>query len=230
MSDPHVSHFELMRHLARELSDERNAALEAHLASCAPCRRAHEALREVQANGRALAPPPPWAIAAPPKKNKPWIAGVLAAAAAAALFFLLPQKETVRSKSSGDLRAYCRAPGSEQPRRCESGDRVAPGTALMFEAHFERDRHLMLLGRDETGAWQTYFPRQGDASVLVPSGVHDFMGASLVLDGAPGEESFVLYAADRSFDRRALEGGALPDFIEKLELHFVEDPSPGIER
>lgn len=225
MIETHASRFELMRLLARELSEERARSLEAHLASCKNCRKTHNELQELQARGQKLAPPPPWISNDTRRFPLRIFAGVLAAAAAVAFFVLAPPQDGVRSKGRGALQVHCRAPNNDRPQRCESGEHLAPGTALMFEAHFDSARYLMLLGRDDDSSWRAYFPRQGETSVLVAAGTHDFMGASLVLDGAPGEERFVLYASERSFERRDLEG-TLPDSIEKIEVIFIEDQEP----
>lgn len=98
----------------------------------------------------------------------------------------------------------------------------------MFRLQLGGDRQVMMFGRDSTNIWKQYFPREGGDSVLVRQQQEDFLGASLKLDAAPGEEKFVIFISAEKFSENTLSS-AWTDFsrlrsdIEAVELSFKKN-------
>jgi hypothetical protein len=231
MNPSHVSRFDLMRLLARDLDRLQREVIEEHLVACAECRDAKAEVAEIQASGARVAPPL-LIVERERPQSRMMIWGPIGAAAAAviAVFVaVLPEQGGVRSKGTDSLLVFCRAPNAERAERCTSGDRVKPKTALMFEARLEGDRHLLLAGRDAASPWKVYFPREAKTSALVRQQQSDFLSASLVLDETPGTERFILFISDRPFELRevepALAGAKPPAHIRALELALTKDRS-----
>ena len=157
------------------------------------------------------------------------IAGGAAAALAAgiALFALKPDANIaiIRAKNGDELHLSCWPPGAPKAERCASGDRVVPSTAVMFHLRLGGDRQVMMLGRDGTGAWKRYFPRDANTSAPVAREETDFLHASLKLDATPGAERFVVFVSERAFEESEARGildahAAPPNRIEALEAQL----------
>lgn len=201
MFDEHPTRFEWMRLAMSELDQTRSAVLRDHAASCAQCGAELKALLDTQAAGAENAP-----AFVPPARVLPLRPlGALALAASVAAAVILIPRETVRGKGEAAISILCQAPAQERPSSCRSGDQVRPGTAIAFRARLEQDTHLMIVGRDDRHEWKTYFPKEGERSVLVSKTVSDFMAASLVLDAVGSRETFVVFSSPKPFDRRAIE-------------------------
>ncbi len=217
MTDAHPSRFTMTRLLAGEISGAERVELKEHLNDCAHCTTAYAALESVQVQGEREAPP----LKLPERRaaRPHWYGLALAGASALVVFAaVLPHGGEIRSKGAGARVEFACKDG---PRvwRCQSGERVRPGTAVAVRVELVSPRWLMLLGRDGSGRWRTYLPSGGEGAVLVAAGARDPLGASLVLDETPGEERFVLVMARRAFSRADL----LPEDPDMVALRLTSD-------
>ena len=121
-----------------------------------------------------------------------WLGAAGAAALAAAVVVLLRPPVTpddgIRLKGAS-LRFVVQRDGVVSPGR--TGDVVRAGDALRFVVTLGEPRYLLLVGlgaRDEASAW---FPYNGEASERLGAGVDQALPGSVVLDDAPGDETFV---------------------------------------
>jgi len=213
MADEHLGRLQLMRILARETE-----AGVGHLARCEACARVHRELAEVRDQGAHEAP----RLALAPRP-KPWFAQpwLVPAAAFAAMLLVVPRffGDEIRAKGGLSLVASCKDEARIWP--CAPGEKVRPGTAIMFEIDTSADRELMLLGRDVTKVWSTYLDDHG-RSVSRKAGHGALMPNSLVLDASPGQECFLLVTAPQPFERKDVDpdGDRFPAESETATLCF----------
>jgi anti-sigma factor RsiW len=139
-----------------------------------------------------------------------WLgSGALAAAASVVLFLAFSRDAdlgSVRSKGSRLLDFYVKSGGVV--RRGGPGEVVRPGDALRFVVPRAEQRYLVVLGRDSRGVASVYFPpgalaeRAASGGEELGSGVA--LGASVVLDDAPGDERLYGVFCDRAVSTQAL--------------------------
>jgi hypothetical protein len=138
-----------------------------------------------------------------------WLgSGALAAAASIVLFLAFSEDPElgVRSKGSRLLDFYVKSAG--QVRLGAPGELVHAGDALRFVVPRTELRYVVVLGRDSRGVASVYFPRGASAEraesggEALGSGVA--LGASVVLDDAPGEERLYGVFCERAASTQAL--------------------------
>ena len=139
-----------------------------------------------------------------------WLgSGALAAAASFVLFLAFsrdPELSGVRSKGSGLLDFYVKSAGGV--RLGAPGERVRPGDALRFVVPRTERRYLVVLGRDSRGVASVYFPG-GALAERAESGGEALgwgvaLGASVLLDDAPGDERLYGVFCERAVSTQAL--------------------------
>ena len=139
-----------------------------------------------------------------------WLgSGALAAAASVALFLAFSRDPELgmRSKGSRRLDFYVKSAG--QVRLGAPGELVHAGDALRFVVPRTERRFLAVLGRDSRGVVSLYFPRGARAEPAAnggePLGSGVALGASVVLDDAPGDERLYGVFCERAVSTQALE-------------------------
>jgi hypothetical protein len=230
MHEGHLSPFALMRLLAGEVAGEERARMATHLDACRDCAGVLAGLEAEQRQGARETP-----LLVLPRRRRWWPArfgvgfgvGLVAAAAAVVAVAVLPREVGIRPKGGAHVEFACK----DGPRiwTCLSGERVRAGAAVAVRVRLDGPRWLMLMGRDGTGRWRTYLPASGKEAVRFQADVSDPLGSSLVLDETPGEERFVLVAAQRAFRRGDLlpAGDGAPELrvpmgFEVAELRLIK--------
>jgi hypothetical protein len=239
MGSEHLSPFTLMRLLGEEVGDER-PHLEAHLESCPACAAALAEQRAIQDEGARRAPGMVEGVARGARASRPlrrplWLGLAAAGACAVALAIVRPPVAPggFRLKGASRFEFACRDGG--RVWRCGSGERVEPGTGVGIRVVLDAPGWLVVLGRDSSRRWRSYLPGEGESAVPAATGASDPLGQSLVLDGSPGEERFVVVVAPRPFRWAELLDGAdaealrLPDGFESGELRLTKSSSGGGE-
>lgn len=181
--------------LSGELRSEHVEPLSRHVSECPRCGARHATLvRERERFLRTHAPPMP----VPPRRTAPAlrrsIALSAAALSAAAALALMVQREDASSggeRAKGGERIGVFIKHGEQVRRGYDGDTVQPGDRLRLTYTSDRESYLALLGRDETGRVDIYYPA-GTHAVRVAAGRGQPLPLSVELDATPGRERFFL--------------------------------------
>jgi len=211
-------HFALVRHLARELSDEEERTLAAHLAGCQRCRRELQQIvdeqreyEEVQPAFSAL-----WSQVrvrpAPPAKPSParwpallWKLGVPAMAACAVLIWgALRERPRSAVDYKGSVAVQIVVKRQAEQFVLDERRRLCPEDALRFViTSGPRESHLAVLSIDGQGAVSIFYPdpaRGGGPPLrLSGAGRHELPG-SVILDQTTGAERILVLWSPRTYD------------------------------
>jgi hypothetical protein len=209
----HLSTLELVRFRAGELSPDRHAAAQQHLADCSTC---HARADAAQADDDAVAvePLPDWlpreGAAQSPGQWALWVRRWLPAStslAAAALMLVVALPVLRAPAMSGDgLRSKGELPAMEVwvdsdggARPLEVGEALQEGDRVQLFYDPRGADRVALAGRDHTGAIEIY-------GVLAP--VRDGLQPApfaLTLDDAPGNQELFVVVGDAGLDAAAAE-------------------------
>jgi len=185
-----LSAYQLDRYLVGELPAVEAAQLREHLASCARCREAKEALSAAQSDYLSLAPP----LRRPPRAGRAVAWGVGAVALAATCVLAL-SPQGIRSKGAPmSIGMYVQH--EQVVRRALPGEAVAPGDLVRFAYSSRQPRYLAILSVDGAGIASVYFP-DGPSAVGVPAAEDAPLPLGTRLDGVLGEEQVVALFCDR---------------------------------
>jgi len=204
-----VSELLLDRLVAGELAAPERGAVLRHLAGCPNCAD-RQRRREQEAQSFAATAPPlrraqPVAAApviplnvAPSRRRGRVLAGAAGVAALAAAVVLVPLV-----RQSGGGRPGIKGPGLVQVfvnhegslREYLPGDTVSSGDALAFilQPAPPPASHLVVLGRDGSGAVKVYHPEDGSAAAPLALARDGSLPFSVQLDATPGPEAFLFY-------------------------------------
>jgi hypothetical protein len=206
--------------LEARIAGERTAATEAHLSACAGCRRYIEELEQAQraflterpaerfvAELRARTPSPAPSVLRPAWLGRwqiPAFAALVAPALAcvAALMLLRPppspspESPNVRLKGARLEVLFLRR-GMTEPSVVTDETLLRPGDRLRFAFAAPRAGHLLILGRDGTGAVAAYYPTGAARSFPVRPEDPSTLPGAVALDEAPGPEEVYLVFSER---------------------------------
>ncbi len=197
----HISVFTLERLVAGELGGEVGRGVEEHLAGCALCERRHQ---ELQRDQQRFVTELPYAafrveherrrVAAVRRRRWRWAWLAPAAVAAAGLVAVwVPDPESGdRLKGPGVALSMVDAAG----RPIGSGAALAPGATVQLSYDAGDHGYLALVGADERGAVEVYYPEGSARMGPVPDGARGRFPFALQLDEGRGVERFFLVVAD----------------------------------
>jgi hypothetical protein len=153
-----------------------------------------------------------------PKHRRRALLGGAALTAAAALIVLVrrTQNPGEGSEGSGMVRVFVNRDG--QIREHDPGDTVSPGDALAFalEPPAPPTSHLVVLGRDASGAVKLYHPEDGTAAAPVQLTSAGSLPFSVQLDEIPGPEAFFFFVC----------AGPVPVDAVRASLLAPDDAAP----
>ncbi|MCB9687857.1 MAG: hypothetical protein H6738_18960 [Alphaproteobacteria bacterium] len=185
--DGHLSDLGLELLEAGEIGRE---VVQEHLDGCATCRARWQALADDDVLPLPARPTPRPAN----RPNPGWLGlGALVALAAAVVLVVLlrPRPDTFRPRG-GDgigLEVWVERDGRSVP--LVGGESVVPGERLGFRIIDPRGGHLLVAGRDATGAWYPCWPPDGRSRELGPSVDPRQLDAAVAFDDVPGDEELV---------------------------------------
>jgi hypothetical protein len=194
---------------AGELSTERLADVERHLAECDACASRRRAIDEGKAAFERESPK--FSELARPRRpaGRLWAFGAtLAAAAALVLALRVPRDEgSLRTKGAEHVGFFVEHGGVV--REGVASEVVAPGDRLQLVYTSKSARYLAVLSRDGAGHASIYFPKAPEA-VRIEAGSSTPLPYSLLLDETTGVETLYALFCDRAEPleplRKALEG------------------------
>jgi len=211
----HLAELALRRYRAGELSAEKCAETDHHLATCASCRSKLRMLVEEQRAFQHDIPFERFAGGVERAQRVPrarprnlWAAGLGGALAAAAVAVFLVRttppthngikggsvEATVRVASANTLAQRAVPPGSQ--------DILAPGERIRLGYRTADARYLAALSVDEQGEVTPLYPESGPALAVSPTDKTIFLPDSLEFTGA-GRERVFLFLARTPFDSAA---------------------------
>jgi hypothetical protein len=221
-----LSALKLARWAAGELGPAQSEEVRAHVAGCARCAAAAEALRP-PGGGGAL---PPLRAVAPARAARP--RGVIAlaaglAAAAAVVLVLRTDAPGERAKGSG-VGVSMYVLHGDAVRKAGPGEVVAPGDAVRFAVTTPAPGYVAILSLDPAGRASIYFP-QGLRAAPVEAGADVPLPTATRLDATVGEERVVALLCERAIEleplRAALEAGSgevIPEGCEVARWRFFK--------
>jgi hypothetical protein len=226
MTDHTFSTTDLLSYFTGDLREEKRRAIEAHVASCASCRRF---LVNLESEKSAfLADHPFDATVTLPKRQEPHrmlpflrhqyyaLAASLVLFVAAGYLYLASRPGTEnRIKGDVGLKAFVQnSTGNIEKRR----DRIYhTGEKIQFLYSCAVENRFVLLGIDTTGAITTYYPTAGDSSCTLERGADIPLPNSIVLDEYTGREAFLAV-----FSKKPL---FVPEVKERLAALFARTRS-----
>jgi hypothetical protein len=181
--------------LAGELTQVDRDALEAHAASCEPCRRRRSELIEAQRSFASSAPVFAALAGRAPSRPRWWRAAAPVLAAAAALllalgrpwqYWLERDDGATRTKGSvAQLSWVVRRGGRVVVGRPDQP--LHAGDALGFAIRAREPVYVAVLGRDAAGRVSVYYPEAAELA-LVSAGGDQPLPLAVELDATPGDE------------------------------------------
>lgn len=170
-----------------------------HLASCARCQRALEAIQAARAHFEAAVLPRTMDMVEQRARRRFWHRSLarwslLPALAAAAALVLVVHGRDVPSapepelgiKGAATLRVFVQRSGRGVQVR--DGDRLAPGDQIRFVVQPGGARYVLVASVDGTGNATIYFPYDGRESGRIADDPRIELPGSIVLDAAAGPE------------------------------------------
>jgi hypothetical protein len=214
------SDLDLDRLALGELSAERAAEVNKHLAESPSCAARSAEFMGVHLLERPL--PPPRAATNVPARLRHITQGVLfaAALAAAMLFVVRPSDDVVTMKGDGDaFEVFVSRPSGDGV--LGEGARVAPGDRLRFVVHTTAPQTVAVLSIDGAGTVSVYSPPRP----LAP-GRAELPGA-IELDNVRGREVLMAFTCDHAVDAgslvAAVKAGTTPAGCDVMR-HTLEKP------
>lgn len=223
-----------------ELPVEARAAAETHLAACAACAAARDALAGDRAAYLARADVPTLAadaLARAASARRPrflsrlsTVLGVATAAAAAVLVLSpRPHGTGTRTKGGFSLTTYVQHAESPGQGTLHAGEPVHPGDKIQFRVGADVRGYLAILAVDAAGAVSVYYPPGADAEPIGPG--RDLPLATAVeLDDTLGGETVIALLCRRPMAVAALAAAVRDGDAElpcvRLEHHLDKSRPP----
>jgi hypothetical protein len=241
----HPTPFELDQAELGLLSDERRRSLEEHLAGCARCSDAQQALHIAAQRFRTQVFPRTLErvqVAAARERQPLWRPWSLVAVPAAAALLLVAgvvgrparhhvdEEPAVSIKGRPSLRVFVRR--GERVQAAQDGAALAAGDALRFVVEPGRHRFLLVASVDGMGKVSVYHPFQGSGSAPLGAEPRVELPGSIVLDRAPGPERVFALFSDAPLDRATVSAalGRLGASGAARIRHTTEIPLAGTEQ
>jgi hypothetical protein len=193
-----VSALTLDRFALGELEGGQREAVSAHLAGCADCTRAHQALSAEQAlfvQEAPIANLAADALARAQRQPSRWswrrlVAPLsLAAVGVGALVFFVTPREGTRTKGEFSLSPYVLHPESTAPGSLHLGEPLHPGDKLQFRYNGNAG-YLTVVAIDSKGDVSVYYP-PGPTAAPVPAGRDIALASAVELDATLGREVII---------------------------------------
>lgn len=189
----HLSAIQIDKLALGALTHEDEAAARVHLASCARCRRDHDAAASLRAHFTVRV----FARTVPRRHLVRWWFAVPALTVAAAIAVMLrphpPEVPALAIKGEAAWQVF--ANRDDQTFPVHDGTLLAAGDRVRFVVTPEGARFLLVVSVDGAGQVSTYYPYGGERSGALESAARVELPGSIVLDAAPGPERvFALFS------------------------------------
>jgi hypothetical protein len=208
----HIGELALRRMRAGELSPEKSAGADRHLAACAACR---SKLRVLVEEERAFQRDIPFerfaggvdrARRVPrPSPRRAWMLGVSGVVAAAAIaVFMVRVSPSQRNRIKGapveaTLRIAAADPSVQRSAPAGSHEVLVPGDRVRLGYRTDDTRFLAAVSVDDGGEVTPLYPESGAALAVSPTQAIEFLPDSIEFTGT-GNERVFLYLARAPFD------------------------------
>lgn len=213
-----IDKLELISYCSGDCSEERTAQIEKHVAGCVSCRGY---LKQLEEERRRFLTAHPFESMPPAKQNRivPFPSARAFALAASIAFLaiggyvlnaLYPATGTHRIKGDTGISLYVKATDGTIESR--ENHVYHPGERIQITYSCGERNHLILLSIDQEGRISTYYPVDGDTSLVLEKGRGIPLPNSIELDSYLGNE---LYIA--AFSESAL---SLPDVVAKVRAAY----------